>query len=271
MPTIADSNCYTTCTCDDCDILKKYIDGSWFVVETDNFQIRSNESETHALHLARHAEALRIQLQAKWLDTRSSHEKSQCRCQIVLHANRRSYTAAVGRGSEKTVGSSLVNVHSGRIQSARIDLLGGHTKFLSTALPHELTHVLLKERYPSIDLPRWADEGMAILADSETKQRRHLNDLHDAMVQGTTFDLALLVGIEEYPPYHRWGVFYGQSLSVTEFLIRQHSPEQFVNFIELVAHNGYDAALRDCYGIDNLGALDRQWRQELHSPRTSKN
>jgi hypothetical protein len=123
-------------------------------------------------------------------------------------------------------------VHFGRIQSARIDLLGGRTQFLPTALPHELTHVLLKEHCPSIDLPRWADEGMATLADPETKRQRHLNDLHDAMAQGTTFDLALLVGIEEYPPSRRWGVFYGQSLSVTEFLVRRQGPEQFINFIE---------------------------------------
>lgn len=78
--------------------------------------------------------------------------------------------AAVGPGSEHTVGSSLVTVDKAKIASRRIDLLGDQTEFLTAALPHELTHVILRDRLMSTPPPRWADEGMAVLADTEAKQ-----------------------------------------------------------------------------------------------------
>jgi hypothetical protein len=243
--------------------------GKWYVVETENFQACCLDSQSTAKLLAKTAEALRISLQTKWLGD-DSQKTWTPKCQIVLHPNLDSYISACGRGSEHTVGSSLVKAENARIGSRRIDLLGDRPYFLTAALPHELTHVVIKDCFPSITVPRWADEGAAILADTDAKQGRHQKDLEAALVRNTTFDLAALMTMETYPRPERVGTFYGQSASLAEYLIDQKKPAQFVVFIQRATAEGYDAALRECYGISDVRELDRQWRRHIDSIATAK-
>jgi len=155
----------------------------------------------------------------------------------------------------------------GRITARRVDLLEESTDYLSAALPHELTHVILKDRFASKILPRWADEGMAILADTEAKQKRHDRDLQTALRHQTTFRAAELLLMEEYPSASRFGTFYGQSVSLTKFLVGRQGPAEFVKFVELAEDHGFDNAARECYGFANLGDLDRQWRESVSASR----
>lgn len=235
-----------------------------FVLETANFQVCCEQSETAARQLARRAETLRAALQSKWLGNKTS-EAWKPRCQIILHSNKQSYVATVGRGSERTVGSSLVNIDKGRIAQRRIDLLGGSKEYLSAALPHELTHVVLKDRFISMKLPRWADEGIAILADPKAKQGRHFADLKNALAQSATFHAASLLMMDEYPRADRFSTFYGQSASLTEFLVSRRTPQEFIEFLEQADREGFDKALRGCYEISGVSELDRQWRRHLHT------
>jgi hypothetical protein len=166
-------------------------------------------------------------------------------------------TAACGRGSEHTVGSSLVKTENGRILGRRIDLLEGRPDFLSAALPHELTHVVLKDRFPSSTMPRWADERAVILADTDAKQGRHSHDLEIALAQHAAFDTARLLTMEDYPQPDQVGTYYGQSASMADFLVSKGKPALFVSFVQLAVSKGFDAALRNCYGISDVGELDR--------------
>ncbi len=250
------------CAGTDCSLVERtYQHGRWFVLETRNFQICCEGSQTQGANLARHAEALRAALHVKWLNEAPSAPWSP-RCQIVLYANQRNYVATVGRGSERTVGSSLVKVDQGQITGRRIDLVGGSTDYLSAALPHELTHVVLRDRFPTRAVPRWADEGMAILADSPAKQNRHATELRDAIANRTTYSAGELVTTDDYPAPSRLGAFYGQSASLTQFLVARKSPEQFVEFVDQASKHGYDAALKACYEIPTVAELDRQWRRQ---------
>ena len=52
--------------------------------------------------------------------------------------------------------------------------------------------------------------------------------------------------MEDYPRPDRVGTFYGQSVSLAEFLVDRRKPTQFVDFIELATSRGYDFALRQC-------------------------
>jgi hypothetical protein len=109
-------------------------------------------------------------------------------------------------------------------------------------------------------MPRWADEGIAILADPESKQGRHRNDLNNAVASGTTFPAGALLTLSEYPRPDQFGIFYGQSASLTEFLVQRRTPEAFIEFIERANLLGYESALRSCYNITSIGELDRKWR-----------
>jgi hypothetical protein len=258
----------TVCTCPDCPLMRRYRQSHWYIVESESFQACSDESASRAENLARHAESLRSELRPKWLGDVTDAPWTP-KCQIVLHGEWKHYVAAVGRGSERTVGSSLIQVDDDRVLSRRIDLLGGRIDFLSAALPHELTHVVLKERFITTTLPRWADEGIAILADPAAKQGKHQADLQLALANGTSFPAATLLAQDDYPRPDRFGIFYGQSASLTEFLVRRKTPQEFLNFIERAGVVGYDAALRSCYGIENIRELDREWRAALMTARHS--
>jgi hypothetical protein len=258
----------STCSCP-CCTEKCSCCGAWFVVETANFQACCQDSQSTAKQLAKNAEALRLKLQAKWLGDEAPAPWTP-KCQIVLHPNLASYVAACGRGSEHTVGSSLVKVSEGRIGSRQIDLVGDRADFLTAALPHELTHVVLKDRFPTMTVPRWADEGIAILADSDAKQGRHLRDLADGVASNTLFDTAALVELENYPGPSQIGVFYGQSVSLVKYLVDDQGPRQFVDFIARASTQGYDAALQERYGLHDVGQLDRRWRRSLFAAGKSE-
>ena len=268
-PHVALAQCQTGCDCSRSpsnNTAKSYRQGRWYVVETANFQACSEENESAARRSAEHAEALLAQLASKWLGAATPKPWTP-RCRIVLHRGRASYVAAVGQGSERTLGSSAITFNGGKITSRRIDLLAVDAKPLTNALPHELTHVILRDRFPSGTLPRWADEGMAMMADPRTKQGRHLQDLRTAMANSTEFSVADLLTMNDYPRSDRRQAFYGQSAFVTQFLIARKSPQHFVTFLERAADVGYDAALQECYRIASMADLDRQWRRDLYTVR----
>ena len=266
-PVSAQCKCGTECECPNAPhVQRSFWRGRWYVLETTSFQICCEQSKESARHLARHAETLKSVIGTKWLGETSAEPWSP-RCQVVLHASQRSYVAAVGPGSERTVGSSLVRVSKNRT-TRRIDLLGGDTEFLSAALPHEMTHVVLRDRFQSQALPRWADEGLAILADPAAKQSRHRIDLDKAIASRTTFPAIAILTMDEYPRPDRFGAFYGQSASLTEYLVERKGPQQFVEFVERAAEQGYDAALQQCYEIADMGELDRLWRSQLRNLRS---
>lgn len=242
-------------------------DGSWNVAETANFRIYCR-SEKMARQSAEQAESLRSALSTMWFGTAEAKPWTP-RCCVFVHTTRGQYIAAVGPGSEQTVGSSAVSFDAARITSRRIDLLVGDQAVLNYAFPHELTHVFLRDRFSSGNLPRWADEGMAMMADTADKQSRHLQDLRSAVAQGEEFSAADLLTMRQYPRASRRQAYYGQSIFLTQFLVGQKTPQHFIGFLERANAVGYDRALRECYQIDDMARLDRQWRSELYAGRLS--
>ena len=253
-----------------CVTVKCYRQGEWYVAETVNFQVWSDETETATQRSAVQAERLRTELTCKWFGDAADKPWTP-RCQIVLHGSRSSYVAAVGQGSEGTLGSSAITFDAGQVIGRRIDLLAADAPFLTNALPHELTHVLLRDRFVAGVLPRWADEGMAMVADPEAKQARHLRDLRTAMANSKEFSAAELLTMHDYPRSDRRQAFYGQSVFVANLLIARKSPRQFVTFLERAVSIGYDEALEEIYGIAGLADLDRLWRRNLYEVRLASN
>ena len=209
-------------------------------------------------------ESLRAALADKWLGADEARAWTP-KCDIVLHPNDASYVQAVGAGGASTVASAMIDQQKGTVRQRRIDVRATDPQWQVTALPHELTHVILSDRFAGQRLPRWADEGLAILADPVAKQDGHLRDLQRALDGRTAFRVVELLSLEDYPPANRWGAFYGQSVSLTRFLVQRGSPEQFVDFVQLSQQAGYEAALRDSYQIASIAELERQWSRHLEA------
>jgi hypothetical protein len=181
-------------------------------------------------------------------------------CQIVVHGDARSYVAAVGNGAWQTFGSSeLVLGAGGRVVRRRIDLRGDSPHGLA-ALPHEMTHLIAADLLGGRQPPRWADEGMAILADSAEKQRLHDRDLADCLARGAVFRVSDLVRMEQYPSPAWIPLFYGQSASLTAYLVHRTTPGDFVRFLQIAHRQGYERAAQEVYGVSSLAELEQAWR-----------
>lgn len=235
----------------------------WHVVETANLRLLSFGSHAVDHETAEECEALRETLAKKWLGA----DVASCwnpKCDIVLHPSDNAYLREVGSGGRDTVASSLVDRKLGRVAVRRIDVRSTQTDWQATALAHELTHLVLADRFTG-PLPRWADEGAAILADPREKRSRHLQDFTNAVSGRSDFRVLELMMLADYPPAQRWGAFYGQSASLVEYLVSVGGEEQFVEFLEATFEQGHERALRRVYHM-GIVELERRWRERFRMP-----
>lgn len=224
------------------------------VVETANFRIHGLKRPADAAWCGRRLEALRINLQQRWLGHTHSAVWSP-KCDILVHATLQAYLRQVGAEAGATLGASRVEFDHGRVATRRIDVRADQSGWFDAVVPHELSHVVLADEFPGGSLPAWADEGMAVLADSHEKQTLHLRDMQTAV---TTLKLAGFMAQRNYPCASEIPAFYGRSVSLVRFLVDRKSPADFVQFLHRAETHGYDVALRDCYAIDGASGLERQ-------------
>jgi len=236
------------------------ITGTQSQASSENFLVRSQHSAQDARQVAEHCERWRSKLQGYWCW--AERDAWSPKCEVVVHAGSRSYLAAVGAGATRTFGSSLIQFGKERAVSRRlIDFRGDSPEGLA-AVPHEMTHVILADLLDGRQPPRWADEGMAILADSRAKQMLHERDLTHGLASRGAFRIHELVTLDAYPHPSRIAAFYGQSASLTACLARRDDPAKFVEFLRQSLDHGYDQALRDIYQLDNVGQLERLWNEQ---------
>ena len=198
----------------------------------------------------------------QWLGSANRAPDWIPKCDIVLHPSDDAYVREVGVGGRVTVASSLIDRKQGRIAIRRIDIKATQPDWQTGALGHELTHVVLADRFTGHTLPRWIDEGIAILADPVEKQGHHLRDLRNAMASRAEFRLFELITLADYPPAQRWGAFYGQSTSLVQYLVAQAGAERFLDFVDRSFEEGYEPALHHVYHF-GVAELERRWQADF--------
>jgi hypothetical protein len=169
----------------------------------------------------------------------------------------------VGRRVANTSGSSYVSFSQSQVTARRIDLRGDDKGGVTSALAHEMTHLVLADHFRDAPPPRWADEGTALLADSREKQSRHHRDLLRSIADGRVMRIAELLALDDYPSDQRIAAYYAQSLALTSWLTARGQPHQFVQFLETASSKGYDDALRSHYSIDGVAELESLWRSDV--------
>lgn len=232
---------------------------------TEHFIVRAAGTAAELQAWGERCEALLVELRAKWFDDEESKLDWSPRCTLMIHSSEASYLREVP-GGERTVGSSWIESEQGRIVTRQIDVRGDREDWFEGAMAHELVHVLLADHFND-GLPRWAEEGLALLADPLDKQVRHDLDFRRAAAGRIQFRIGELTALESYPEASRVTTFYGQSASLVRFLVARGKPAQFVAFVKQVQQRGYDAALRDVYGIANLAALETAWLRAVNDSR----
>jgi hypothetical protein len=231
--------------------------GSWAMAVTTNFRIYHRGQREVAEQVARVAERTRTAQLRKWVGEASPDWEPVC-C-IFLHRDGIAYSEATG-APPQSPGHATIRVDDDRVTSRRIDLHGDPEEVLRAVLPHEVTHVVIAGQFSGHPVPRWADEGMAVLTEPRERVERHLRTLPHWREQDMLFELRDLVRMRDYPHPRAVGTFYAQSVSLVEFLTQEKGTRTFTRFVRDGLRGGYEEALKRHYGWD-FAELEVRWRR----------
>jgi hypothetical protein len=156
-------------------------------------------------------------------------------------------------------GHATVRLVEGKAASRRIDLQADDAAVITNALPRELTHVVLADLFPYTPPPRWAEEGIAILAGSPEEIGRYLRTLPRCARNGELFTVTALLEMKDFPAADKVTGFYCGSVSLVEYLVKLKGEKHFTTFLRDCQRYGTASALKRQYGIESAQALQEAW------------
>lgn len=213
----------------------------------DHFRMRGEFDEAFLLQAQRRAEDCRRALAMEWLGHEIEGWSTPCDVELEQMAGR--FTGG---------GSTSYAFNGGHAEQFTGKWMGTEQKLLDDIIPHEVLHTVLATHIRTY-IPRWADEGAAMHAETTMDANgKFLEHLHAALQQGQVFSTHELLRMKEYPK--NFQLFYGQSYSLAGFLIQSNGKRGFVAFIEqTLAEKSYVRALADHYGIGSVDELHSAW------------
>ncbi len=234
----------------------------WQVAETPHFRIFHKQNQDYAERVAQVAENTRVTMYRKWF----GHDGGDWQpiCELILHANAAGYTQMTGVPGNSPGHSRIESDPSGRVIARRMDMRMDANGMVDAVLPHETTHVVLAGMFGANHVPRWCDEGIAVLSEPNEKIDMHRRNLLKQNADGQLFGLKELMELKDYPQPRRIGAFYAQSVVLTEFLTQQKSPRVVTEFIKDGLRYGYDQSLQKHYSM-TFAQLEQLWQQQVLS------
>ena len=232
----------------------------WSLCETTHFRIYHQNAKL-AEQVAEKAEATRAAVIHKWL----GHDVAWSQpCQIYVHPTAESYHRQSGMPATAPGHSDYDadKYDASVIHYRRVFVRADHPHMLHAILPHEVTHVVLNGQFGRKLLPRWADEGMAVLSEPYSRIDMHLEPLPRSYQEGKALRLQELLSVEDYPQDRsKVACFYGQSVCLVEYLTSLRGPRAFVNFMRDANRDGETVSLQKHYqmSLEQLEAQLQDW------------
>ena len=162
-------------------------------------------------------------------------------------------------------GATTFDFRDGCIWSQHMQIEGALDKLLNSVLPHEVTHTVLAY-YFRCPLPRWADEGGAVLSENDEERNRHEQRCRQLVGSGQAYPLERLFRMREYP--RNVEALYAQGYSVTNFLVSASNRQTFLSFLRTAMQNdNWDNALQTHYHYRSVRELEQAWLNHLKNTR----
>jgi hypothetical protein len=131
---------------------------------------------------------------------------------------------------------------------------------LDGVLPHEVGHTVLAEHFRR-PIPRWADEGAAILSETGGAPKLHQKRARELLANGRAMRLTHLFGLRDYPA--DVGPLYAEGYSVSRFLVEKKDRATYLKFITAGMTDGWESAVSSSYGYESIDALEQAWIASL--------
>jgi tetratricopeptide (TPR) repeat protein len=233
--------------------------GQWQVAETRNFVIYHRDREIAEVIASQAEQARKYAIELWFLDDPASDW--QPKCELYLYPTSHEYSMATGVPAESPGHSKVLN-QQGQIQSRQVFLRMDDPNARLAVLPHEVAHVVFAGRFGASTVPRWADEGMAVLTEPMDKQNAHLANLARCYAQGAGFSCAQVMTMGEYPPGERMRDFYAHSVGICRNIVEKHGHAKLIAFLRLALQTGnYESALQQVLGMESFRELEGEFRQ----------
>ena len=223
------------------------------VCESANFRVEAPDPDSAKL-VADRAEVHRKALAVAWLGKELPTWEKPCPVRVCITlgppGGRSGFTFS-NLGSRKSAVSGMTMEVTGPLDV----IVGG-------VLPHEVMHCVVTTHFGR-PVPRWADEGLAILAESDDVQARTAAQFNDFRARGRTLQVKTLLELQDYPA-DRFAV-YLEGYSVARFLVARKGGGRagLVKFLNAGMADGWDAAAKSVYGFASVGALEEAWADWL--------
>jgi hypothetical protein len=165
-------------------------------------------------------------------------------------------------------GATSFNFMHGQVwQTMQIE--GGLERLLKSVLPHEVTHTVFAHFF-RCPVPRWADEGGAVLSEDDLERSRHDQLVRQILNAGRAIPLRRLFSLRDYP--REVGALYAEGYSVAYFLVATSGRRAFLSFVAQGMQGDWDTAVQSHYRYQNVEQLEEAWRAYLirtkHQPQT---
>jgi hypothetical protein len=132
---------------------------------------------------------------------------------------------------------------------------------LNEVFRHELAHVALEDAVGGRPIPRWFNEGFAVLASGETSFVR-MQTLWTATVSDNLLSLGQLE--RTFPSEeNEASIAYAEAADVVRFLVKREERHRFRGLISRLRDGEtMDSALLNSYG-EETASLESEWRDEV--------
>ena len=182
------------------------------------------------------------------------------RCKIYLYPDHDSYIKATNR----------LNWSHGQADYTNKAVSGymGSRLFLNAILPHELGHLIFRDFVGfKGEVPLWLDEGVAQWQE-RAKPRIVKNDAAKLLKAGKLIPLKTMMelDIRKVEDEELVRIFYEESASLVDFLIRKYGTGKFTVFCQQLRDGKtLEEALKSSYSpsIRTIEDFEREWKKQL--------
>jgi RNA polymerase sigma factor (sigma-70 family) len=162
---------------------------------------------------------------------------------------------------------STFTFDGGRVLQREMRVEGSVNQIFADLLPCETTHLILAD-WHGRPLPRWADEGAAMLGESREGRLKYQKHMEKIVEEKRLLSLRDLLPKHDYP--RDVMNLYAQGLSLTDFLVSSGSRKKFLAFVAQGEDEGWDKAAQSHYGYKTVDVLEYAWLQDVQGQMANK-